>query len=90
MDVRELPETTEVEPQAQPDDCSGESPENDAVSGDSQLIPDDHPRQALGFRARLYKYHHDEKWRGQVEHDFWLMIQEGAPDEKIHFLEDYD
>ena len=56
MDVRELPETTEVEAQSQPDGSSGESPQNDVVSADSQHIPDDQARRALNFRARLYDW----------------------------------
>ena len=87
MDVRELPETTEVEAQSQPDGSSGESPQNDVVSADSQHIPDGQPRRALNLRARLYDWIPREK--DQVEHDFWSMVQEGAPVSTIQFLLDY-
>jgi hypothetical protein len=82
-------EVTKVEAQSQLDDSSGEPLQNDVVSSNSQHIPDDQPRRALGFRARLYQWLHDGKSRDQVEHDFWSMIQEGAPDPTIQFLQDY-
>jgi hypothetical protein len=83
------PEATKVDAQSQPDDPSRESPQNDVASSDSQHIPVDQPSRALSLGAKLYVWSHNEKSRDQVEHDFWSMIQEGAPDPPIRSLEDY-
>jgi hypothetical protein len=87
MDVRVLPGVTEVETQSQLDVSSRESSQNDVVSADSQHIPDDQARRALNFRARIYDWFSGKK--DQVEHDFWSMVQEGAPVSTIQFLLDY-
>jgi hypothetical protein len=90
MDVSgtELPEATNVEAQSQPDNSNEESPQNDDVSSNSQHIPDDQPRRDLGFPAKLWAWlPFYRASRDQVEHDYWSMIREGAPDQTRGFLE---